>query len=459
MGAVMNGCEAIRENLCEWLDHELPAELRAGVDAHLRQCEACRAELELLRAASGAVHALPALKAPASLLPKIREEIKKEAAASADAPTPAIRAGEAFQRKAARPWTRGLVSLAAFLAMGVLVYTAITPHVPSTVTSSDQSSPVKDKKEEKALAANLEAAGKEHAQDLEGDGKPGRSGQDAQDRLAGKRAVAPAEPAAAADPGEPMAEPKAEPKAEPLAERAAQPAARPAPDQFSNEDRKLGAGRDADRPADGVERANGREQEAWKAQGAEEINRRNRGDSGPEDLKKAAAPAKEAQPFASVPKGDDAELKDRSGTEARRKELEEAPLRMKNETGPAPAPAAPPAADAPKPSAKSEARTAPGGGWNQPTPAETKAPAKPNAPEPPKDAPENAQETPEELARKFTRDEGARTGDLAKLQEADKQLDKPNANALAEEKARESGGQSREVLTIKKSETDAEPAR
>lgn len=137
----MNGCGAIKESLCEWLDEELNAEQRLAVDAHLRQCADCRAELEALRAASNAVHALPVKKAPASILKSLRAEIEAESSAGRHEAS-VVRAGEAFARpNPEQYWTRGLVSLAAFLAVGVLVYVAVTPHVPEGNFVSEQGSP------------------------------------------------------------------------------------------------------------------------------------------------------------------------------------------------------------------------------------------------------------------------------------------------------------------------------
>lgn len=138
----MNGCVDIQAGLCEWLDGELPREQHAAVDAHLRQCAACSAAVAELRSAAQAVASLAPKKAPASILGGVRAQLRAEPAASSAATAEAgptssgvIRAGEAFERKPRlQPWTRGLISVAAFLAIGVLVFNAVAPYTPPSET-------------------------------------------------------------------------------------------------------------------------------------------------------------------------------------------------------------------------------------------------------------------------------------------------------------------------------------
>src|SRR5436305_1672385 len=52
-------CDEVRELLIDELDGTLPAERAAAVAAHLRECGACREELEALREAEAAVRAIP----------------------------------------------------------------------------------------------------------------------------------------------------------------------------------------------------------------------------------------------------------------------------------------------------------------------------------------------------------------------------------------------------------------
>jgi anti-sigma factor RsiW len=53
-------CAELRAELVAFLDEELAPEARARVEAHLADCAACRAELERLWKALGALDALPA---------------------------------------------------------------------------------------------------------------------------------------------------------------------------------------------------------------------------------------------------------------------------------------------------------------------------------------------------------------------------------------------------------------
>ena len=60
-------CEAVREALPDYLDAALPEAERAAVTAHLLECQACRAEAEVLRWAEGALAPLAAMEeAPAA---------------------------------------------------------------------------------------------------------------------------------------------------------------------------------------------------------------------------------------------------------------------------------------------------------------------------------------------------------------------------------------------------------
>lgn len=109
------------ERLCEYLDGELSAEQRALVEAHLRECAACREELVALRRAAAAVRALPRAAAPATL----REEIRRAVAGAEE--EGATGEGEvvslAQERVARRRYFQtAAASVAAFLAAGVIAY-------------------------------------------------------------------------------------------------------------------------------------------------------------------------------------------------------------------------------------------------------------------------------------------------------------------------------------------------
>lgn len=61
-------CRPVAELLSAYLDGEVDAGERTRVEAHLEVCEACRAELESLRATAGMLHRLPLEPAPRSFL-------------------------------------------------------------------------------------------------------------------------------------------------------------------------------------------------------------------------------------------------------------------------------------------------------------------------------------------------------------------------------------------------------
>jgi anti-sigma factor RsiW len=59
--------EALRENLSAFLDGELDPESKTGLEAHLKECEACRRELEGLKKASVRFREAGKVRAPAAL--------------------------------------------------------------------------------------------------------------------------------------------------------------------------------------------------------------------------------------------------------------------------------------------------------------------------------------------------------------------------------------------------------
>lgn len=78
-------CEEVRELLIDALDGTLPPERSGAVAAHLRDCGACREELEALREAEAAVRSIPRVAAPADFLARVNARIDAEAAAPAAA--------------------------------------------------------------------------------------------------------------------------------------------------------------------------------------------------------------------------------------------------------------------------------------------------------------------------------------------------------------------------------------
>jgi len=67
--------EAFNERLSEYLDDELGAAERAAVDAHLRECERCRADLQDLAAVVARARALPDTPPAGNLWPGVEERL------------------------------------------------------------------------------------------------------------------------------------------------------------------------------------------------------------------------------------------------------------------------------------------------------------------------------------------------------------------------------------------------
>src|SRR5690606_27461847 len=83
-GTSMNTCMDIRESLNDYVDGDLTAEEAAVIDAHVRECAACREELEALQALQQAAQELPRDIMPArDLWPEIAQRIEAESARSA----------------------------------------------------------------------------------------------------------------------------------------------------------------------------------------------------------------------------------------------------------------------------------------------------------------------------------------------------------------------------------------
>jgi hypothetical protein len=76
-------CEQVRNLLSDLLDGSLPDDVRTGVNGHLQECLPCRAEREGLEDTLHALRTLPAGKAPAELLERVRRGIAREQARGA----------------------------------------------------------------------------------------------------------------------------------------------------------------------------------------------------------------------------------------------------------------------------------------------------------------------------------------------------------------------------------------
>jgi hypothetical protein len=118
--AMMSTCEHFQADLSASLDGELSDAERAAVEAHLRACPACQSELAELRTLKESLVGLPRALAPQTLLANIQQELTETApdAASNIISFPVVMESEH------KPWnwTTPLLSLAALLMMGVLVF-------------------------------------------------------------------------------------------------------------------------------------------------------------------------------------------------------------------------------------------------------------------------------------------------------------------------------------------------
>ena len=68
-------CLEVRDQLGEYLDQELPADLRAAVQGHLEQCATCRVNLEAMKATAGAIASLPEPELPGELWNRIEGKL------------------------------------------------------------------------------------------------------------------------------------------------------------------------------------------------------------------------------------------------------------------------------------------------------------------------------------------------------------------------------------------------
>src|SRR5258707_10329275 len=71
----MRTCDEIEADLSAYLDGELPAQERAGIESHLSGCAACKAAFDEIQSAHRALAALKEMKSPASLRAKVIDEI------------------------------------------------------------------------------------------------------------------------------------------------------------------------------------------------------------------------------------------------------------------------------------------------------------------------------------------------------------------------------------------------
>jgi len=70
-------CELVRNRLSEFIDDALSNEIKTIIEAHLKECEACRQELDALRQVSATLKGLDRVNAPGDFLKKFHRRIDK----------------------------------------------------------------------------------------------------------------------------------------------------------------------------------------------------------------------------------------------------------------------------------------------------------------------------------------------------------------------------------------------
>ncbi|HYG75000.1 MAG TPA: zf-HC2 domain-containing protein [Planctomycetota bacterium] len=131
---IMAGCEDFEADLSAFLDGELTAQEKSALEQHLSGCLACRRTLETLRTVSGAVGDVPRVKAPPSLLEKVRKDVANEPAlrerVKADILMLAPPESDARRRA---PWASMIFGLAALVLLCLLAF-VILPAVSQQMT-------------------------------------------------------------------------------------------------------------------------------------------------------------------------------------------------------------------------------------------------------------------------------------------------------------------------------------
>ncbi len=128
-------CAEFAADLSAWIDRELPAARAAAVAAHVAACAACRAQVEELRRADGALRAIPLREMSPGALAEVLRRAERGAR------------GEAGRAPVSRGRLLRWVAALAAAAAGLAVYLATRPD------PLDSASP-----EDLAVAIDLETA-------------------------------------------------------------------------------------------------------------------------------------------------------------------------------------------------------------------------------------------------------------------------------------------------------------
>jgi hypothetical protein len=117
------GCDG--EKLCEYLDGELSPTEHAQMEAHLRECTACRDELDALRSAARAMAALPRPKVSEKIAAHVHQAVAK-ISAEKKIPPPATLLREVRARPRSA-WFAAAASVVMFGAAGLVAYWLSSP--------------------------------------------------------------------------------------------------------------------------------------------------------------------------------------------------------------------------------------------------------------------------------------------------------------------------------------------
>lgn len=71
-------CVELAERISEYVDLELPPELRAHVEAHLHGCVNCEKFVESVRRTKNLAHLLPRLEMPADRMRALADKVRHE---------------------------------------------------------------------------------------------------------------------------------------------------------------------------------------------------------------------------------------------------------------------------------------------------------------------------------------------------------------------------------------------
>jgi len=90
----MMRCSQVQRQLAQYADDLLDSRKREAVEAHLRDCEGCRAALRDVTAAASALRGLKMVRPPASFAPRVRAAVRAQAEAALRVPllSPDLRA-------------------------------------------------------------------------------------------------------------------------------------------------------------------------------------------------------------------------------------------------------------------------------------------------------------------------------------------------------------------------------